>query len=302
VWGKGGASARLFRNGRKINMGGLPDAGMNAAWSIPAGLCTDNANLHLSSAKRTSTMRVMQKRNVSTVLRALLDQHGISPTELHRRTGVPQSTLSRILSGKIVDPSDKHISKIAEYFAVSTDQLRGRAEVAPAASGGRDQLHSELKDISLWDDDTPVDDDEVSVPFLREVELAAGSGRFVIEESERSSLRFGKRSLRHNGVQFDQAKCVTVRGNSMLPVLRDGATVGVNAGKSGIGDIIDGDLYAINHNGQLRVKQLYRLPTGIRLRSFNRDEHPDEDYSFQEMQEEQIVILGHVFWWGMYAR
>ncbi|MGF6136704.1 phage repressor protein C with HTH and peptisase S24 domain [Pseudomonas laurylsulfatiphila] len=247
-------------------------------------------------------MRGMHKRNVSTVLRALLDRHGISPTELHRRTGVPQSTLSRILSGKIVDPSDKHISKIAEYFCVSTDQLRGRADVVPAANAGRAPVHSELKDISLWDDDTPVDDDEVSVPFLREVELAAGSGRFVIEESERSSLRFGKRSLRHNGVQFDQAKCVTVRGNSMLPVLRDGATVGVNAGKCGIGDIVDGDLYAINHNGQLRVKQLYRLPTGIRLRSFNRDEHPDEDYTFQEVQEEPIVILGHVFWWGMYAR
>ena len=68
------------------------------------------------------------------------------------------------------------------------------------------------------------------------------------------------------------------------------------------GDIVDGDLYAINHNGQLRVKQLYRLPSGIRLRSFNRDEHPDEDYSFQDIQDEQISILGHVFWWGMYAR
>jgi phage repressor protein C with HTH and peptisase S24 domain len=243
-------------------------------------------------------MRIMQKRNVSTVLRELLDRNGISPTELHRRTGVPQSTLSRILSGKIVDPSDKHISRVAEYFRVSTDQLRGRVDVAPAKGAARD----ELQDISLWDDDTPIDDDEVSIPFLREVELAAGSGRFVIEESEKASLRFGKRSLRHNGVQFDQAKCVTVRGNSMLPVLRDGATVGVNAGKCGIGDIVDGDLYAINHNGQLRVKQLYRLPTGIRLRSFNRDEHPDEDYSFQEIQEEQIAILGHVFWWGMYAR
>ena len=247
-------------------------------------------------------MLVMQKRNVSSVLRELLDRDRISPTELHRRTGVPQSTLSRILSGKIVDPSDKHISRIAEYFRVSTDQLRGRAAVGVSREDGRDPMHSELKDISLWDDDTPVNDDEVSIPFLREVELAAGSGRFVIEESEKASLRFGKRSLRHNGVQFDQAKCVTVRGNSMLPVLRDGATVGVNAGKSGIGDIVDGDLYAINHNGQLRVKQLYRLPSGIRLRSFNRDEHPDEDYSFQDIQDEQISILGHVFWWGMYAR
>src|SRR5476649_1594670 len=149
----------------------------------------------------------MQKRNVSIVLRELLDRDRISPTELHRRTGVPQSTLSRILSGKIVDPSDKHISKIAEYFSVSTDQLRGRVDVSPAA-GGRDQLHSELKDISLWDDDTPVDDDEVSVPFLREVELAAGSGRFVIEESESARLRFFKKDLRHNNVQFSNAKCV----------------------------------------------------------------------------------------------
>lgn len=260
--------------------------------------------LHLRCS--TSMMHGMQKRNVATVLRALLDRHGLSPTELHRRTGVPQSTLSRILSEKIVDPSDKHVSKIADYFGVSTDQLRGRAELGETRelreSAQPAHGHAQLSDISLWDDETPVEDDEVSVPFLREVELAAGSGRFVIEESERARLRFGKRSLRHNGVQFDQAKCVTVRGNSMLPVLRDGATVGVNTGKCSIGDIIDGDLYAINHNGQLRVKQVYRLPTGIRLRSFNRDEHPDEDYSFQQMQEEQISLLGHVFWWGMYAR
>ncbi|SDR95786.1 Peptidase S24-like [Pseudomonas cedrina] len=260
------------------------------------------ANQHLPTRKSPVTIHIMQKRNVSIVLRELLDRDRISPTELHRRTGVPQSTLSRILSGKIVDPSDKHISRIAEYFRVSTDQLRGRVVVGALRDDGRDPMHSELKDISLWDDDTPVNDDEVSIPFLREVELAAGSGRFVIEESEKASLRFGKRSLRHNGVQFDQAKCVTVRGNSMLPVLRDGATVGVNAGKSAIGDIVDGDLYAINHNGQLRVKQLYRLPSGIRLRSFNREEHPDEDYSFQDIQDEQISILGHVFWWGMYAR
>lgn len=258
--------------------------------------------MQLHFAVSVGSMRLMQKRNVATVLKTLLDRYGISATELHRRTGVPQSTLSRILGEKIVDPSDKHVSKIAEYFGVSTDQLRGRVDLGEPRDLDLASGHDELRDISLWDDETPVEDDEVSVPFLREVELAAGSGRFVIEESERARLRFGKRSLRHNGVQFDHAKCVTVRGNSMLPVLRDGATVGVNTGKCSIGDIIDGDLYAINHNGQLRVKQLYRLPTGIRLRSFNRDEHPDEDYSFQQMQEEQISILGHVFWWGMYAR
>ena len=83
----------------------------------------------------------MQKRNVSIVLRELLDRDRISPTELHRRTGVPQSTLSRILSGKIVDPSDKHISRIAEYFRVSTDHLRGRAAAGALRDDGRDPMH-----------------------------------------------------------------------------------------------------------------------------------------------------------------
>lgn len=259
------------------------------------------AQLHLPYASARINIRSMHKRTVSTVLKELLDRDGLSPTELHRRTEVPQSTISRILSGKIADPADKHISKIAEYFRVSTDQLRGRVLINEAAAAPADS-HADMQDISAWDDETPIDDDEVSVPFLREVELAAGSGRFVIEESEKLRLRFGKRSLRHNGVQFDQAKCVVVRGNSMLPVLRDGATVGVNVGKASIGDIVDGDLYAINHNGQLRVKQVYRMPSGIRFRSFNRDEHPDEDYTFSQVQEEQIAILGHVFWWGMFAR
>lgn len=173
---------------------------------------------------------------------------------------------------------------------------------APAANASSPKAGVKLSNIETWDDATPLPDDEVYVPFLREVELAAGSGRFVIEESDTAKLRFFKSDLRRNNVQFNNAKCVIARGNSMFPVLRDGATVGVNTGKNSLGDIVDGDLYAINHNGQLRVKQVYRLPTGLRLRSFNRDEHPDEDYTFAEVQEQQISILGHVFWWGMFAR
>lgn len=160
----------------------------------------------------------------------------------------------------------------------------------------------DLQPIQAWDDRTPLDEHEVEVPFLREIELSAGSGRFGIEEDDGSRLRFDKKDLRANGVQFDQAKCVTVRGNSMLPVLRDGAIVGINTGRTSITDVTDGDLYAINHNGQLRVKQIFRQPGGIRLRSFNRDEHPDEDYTFQRMHDEEISILGHVFWWAMFAR
>ncbi|WP_080963115.1 XRE family transcriptional regulator [Pseudomonas fluorescens] len=161
---------------------------------------------------------------------------------------------------------------------------------------GADALarHPDVIQISVWDDDTPVDEDEVEVPFLREVELSAGSGRTVIQESSRAKLRFGKITLRKHSVQFDQAVCVPVHGNSMEPVLPDGSTVAINKGST---TVVDGKIYAIAHGGQLRVKTLYRLPGGgIRMRSFNRDEHPDEEYTESDMKEHEITILGRVFW------
>lgn len=213
-----------------------------------------------------------------------------------------QSAFSQYATGK-VPLNVEALLKLAKALNFDASEVSTRL-VSTVANVQQERIQPSVKfgNIETWDDETPLDDDEVYVPFLQEVELAAGSGRFVIEESDSARLRFFKKDLRHNGVQFSNAKCVKVGGNSMLPVLRDGATVGVNIGKNTLSDIVDGDMYAINHNGQLRVKQVYRLPTGIRLRSFNRDEHPDEDYTFQQIQEQQISILGHVFWWAMYSR
>ncbi|ULT73002.1 S24 family peptidase [Pseudomonas sp. BC42] len=213
-----------------------------------------------------------------------------------------QSAFSQYATGK-VPLNVEALLKLAKALNFDASEVSSRL-ISTVANVQQDRIRPDVKlgTIETWDDATPLTDDEVYVPFLREVELAAGSGRFVIEESDTAKLRFFKSDLRRNNVQFSNARCVIVRGNSMFPVLRDGATVGVNTGKNSLGDIVDGDLYAINHNGQLRVKQVYRLPTGLRLRSFNRDEHPDEDYTFAEVQEQQISILGHVFWWGMFAR
>lgn len=228
----------------------------------------------------------------------------LNQTELAERAGLTQTSISDLERGK--SKATAFAAQIASVCGVSPMWLvEGAGDMLGATDTHkpeRIQPSVRMGTIETWDDETPLDDDEVYVPFLQEVELAAGEGRFVIEESDTSRLRFFKKDLRHNGVQFSNAKCVVVSGNSMVPVLRDGATVGVNVGKNSLSDIVDGEMYAINHNGQLRVKQVYRIPIGIRLRSFNRDEHPDEDYTFQQIQEQQISILGHVFWWAMYSR
>ncbi|MGY3303169.1 phage repressor protein C with HTH and peptisase S24 domain [Pseudomonas sp. PvR086] len=249
------------------------------------------------SARNTSRMEFKERLKIAR-------RHaGLNQTELAERAGLTQTSISDLERGK--SKATAFAAQIASACGVSPmwlaegsgDMLKGVAVTAE-----RTQPNVAMSDIETWDDETPLDDDEVYVPFLQEVELAAGSGRFAIAESTSARLRFFKKDLRHNNVQFSNAKCVAVSGNSMLPVLRDGATVGVNVGKNTLSDIVDGEMYAINHHGQLRVKQVYRTPTGIRLRSFNRDEHPDEDYTFQQIQEQQISILGHVFWWAMYSR
>jgi len=154
-----------------------------------------------------------------------------------------------------------------------------------------------LGPIDVWDDDTPLDDDEVYVPFLKEVELSAGSGRTAVHQSHKQKLRFGKMTLRRQNVQANEAVCVTVNGNSMEPVLPHGSTVGVDQGCTAI---TDGKMYALNHGGQLRVKTLYRLPGGgIRMRSYNRDEHPDEEYSATELLKNEIIVIGKVFWYSV---
>lgn len=239
----------------------------------------------------------MNTQHSGSRLKNELQHQGIAQAEFAKSMGVSAQTLNnwfvRGVPGRWLIP-------VAKMLKIGITWLN--TGEGPRHLFGKGEADMDLQHLSLWDELTPLDDDEVEVPFLQEVELAAGAGRFSIEESSDSNLRFSKKNLRENGVQFDQARCVTVRGNSMTPVLRDGATVGVNIGRRNVGDLVDGELYAINHNGQLRIKQVYRLPTGIRLRSFNREEHPDEEYTFQQMQDQEISILGHVFWWAMYAK
>jgi phage repressor protein C with HTH and peptisase S24 domain len=237
-----------------------------------------------------------------------------APAKLARDLRVTPKAVAKWLNGDSTPTNSniEHLAKvlnvgyywlligIKDFDEVMSGIFNLEALVDKGTAPARQQADTEsaLQDeeipISAWDDDTPLDDDEVEVPFLREVELAAGSGRTVIQESTRSKLRFGKLTLRKHSVQFDQAVCVPVHGNSMEPVLPDGSTVAINRGST---QVVDGKIYAIAHGGLLRVKTLYRLPSGgIRMRSFNRDEHPDEEYSSTEMEEFEIKILGRVFW------
>lgn len=220
--------------------------------------------------------------------------------------GITQTSISDLERGKSVSSSyNASIAKACGISALWLEREEGAMVVeSQNALSGSEHLdaHSTepeavmIGDLSPWDDNTPLDDDEVELPLYKEVELAAGSGRTAVQEMPGRKLRFSYATLRAAGVDPAAAVCAQLKGNSMEPLILNGATVGIDKATT---RVVDGEIYALEHDGMLRVKYLYRLPGGgLRLRSFNRDEYGDEEYTPEEMQAKSISIIGWVFWWS----
>lgn len=232
-----------------------------------------------------------------------MQEREIAQEKLADMAGCSQTAVQKLASGK--SARSRFLPAISRALAVDLDwlELGSIPEPTnelrePAVTYGRrkSDLPGGLGELSPWDDSTPLDDDEVALPLYKEVELQSGSGRAHISESTNAKLRFSLRTLRQCGVDPASAACATNTGNSNHPLILHNATLGIDKGHT---RIVDGEIYAIDHDGLLRVKFLYRLPGGgLRFRSFNSDEYPDEDYTFDDIIEKQIRILGRVFWWS----
>lgn len=215
-----------------------------------------------------------------------------------------QSVVSQYLNGRI-PLNIGALIKFANVLGFSLEDVSPRlaalAEMPRLKHSQEDvpnpsRSNWEMHQIDVWDDDTALSPDEVELPFFKEVELSAGKGSEVMLETNGRKLRFGKRTLQKKNIDPASAGCVPVTGNSMEPVLPDGSTVGVDTATT---SIQDGKMYAIDHDGQLRVKLLYRLPSsGLRLRSYNTEEHPDERYEADYVQQ-HIRVIGKVFWYSV---
>ncbi len=212
------------------------------------------------------------------------DVLGITQTELADKIGIKQQSVASIENGETKNP--RKIFEIAQALKCSVHWLK---------TGQQEPNASHLEGVTLWDEESEEEEDDVFLPFFKEAQLAAGDGRVVELDCDGKKLKFSLRSLKKLGVKPEEAACMSVWGNSMEPVLPDGATVAINTGST---EIKDGKMYALDHDGMARVKIMYRLPGGgIRLRSFNTDEYPDEIYIGEDTNK--IRVVGAVFWYAV---
>jgi phage repressor protein C with HTH and peptisase S24 domain len=234
-----------------------------------------------------------RKKEVGLRLKQLREQVGISQRALAEKCGWGASRIgnyesgSRSISLEDADIIAKSLNNTPEFLLFGnkpTDTSKSNAVV--------------LGNMQVWDSKTPLTEDEVAIPFLSDVRLSAGNGFTCdLEQDNGFRLRFAKSTLRRNNVLPENAVCVSIAGNSMDPVLPDGSTVGINCGDK---TLMDGKIFAINHNSELFIKKLYKLPGGgLRIYSFNETEYPAREYTQLEVGEQKITIIGKVFWYSV---
>jgi len=225
-------------------------------------------------------------------IRYLLAREGMKQKDLAEQLSTSAQTVNNWIKRDSI--SREAAQQIAEKYGYSLDWLlNGQGEPKKRSDDGIPP-ESEWGKVEAWDDSTPVSDDEVEVPFFKDIEFACGAGRTGDEDYNGYKLRFSKSTLRRIGASTDGHSiiCFPARGNSMEPNIPDGTTVAVNTEDK---KIIDGKMYAISEDGWKRIKLLYRTgPETISVRSYNAAEHPPEEKPLGS-----IEVIGRVFWWSV---
>ncbi|MGZ0105182.1 S24 family peptidase [Achromobacter sp. KK8] len=145
--------------------------------------------------------------------------------------------------------------------------------------------------------DPPAANEKIErVPELGEVRLAAGDGIENHTEEITGFVQFRRSFLRSVGADSAHARVVYAQGDSMEPLIRDGAALllALDEGLT-LQDIAPGSVYAINYDGKMLVKTLAkdRLTRRWVARSIN-PKHPD--ISLED--DVPVRILGRIVWTG----
>lgn len=212
-----------------------------------------------------------------------MTEHSLSQADLIRGTGAGRATVSGWVNGTN-NPSAKHLNNLAKTLKTTTSWLLT----------GIADMGQNLQSVEVWDDNTPLDDDEVEIPFFKDFSFACGSGS--ISEAianETRKLRMSKATLRNLTIAKDNAVAATASGDSMSPTIKDGDTIHIDLGRK---NIKDGKIFAVCIGGLFYCKRLYNLPFGgVRIVSDNSDEFPEIQLTAEQIKEQEFQVTGWVW-------
>ena len=206
---------------------------------------------------------------------------GLQHKDLVAATGASKGTVTNWISG-VNNPTGKRLVQLAQALKTTSSWL---------LTGNSTP---EFTQVEPWDSNTPLDDDEIEIPFFKDFSFACGGGSIgEAIANETRKLRMSKATLRNLSIMKENAVAATAIGDSMSPTIKDGDTIHVNLGRK---NIKDGKIFAICIGGLFYCKRLYNLPLGgVRIVSDNSVEFPEIQLSAQEIIDQQLEVIGWVW-------
>lgn len=194
--------------------------------------------------------------------------------------GISQAGLHKLLHGG--EPNLGTLIALAKAGSVRIEWL---------ATGRGEKIHDESAGKGL-DPGTHVVKDFAFVPRY-EVSASAGPGLAPLVETVAEQIAFRADWLREMGIPQRSAAVLSADGDSMEPLIPDGALMLVD---TSIRDVRNGCIYVIVKDGDLLVKRVHRRTDGtISLISENL-RYPAEEISPEQL--DKLHVVGRVRWVG----
>ncbi|UOK17051.1 repressor protein [Bordetella phage vB_BaM-IFTN3] len=234
----------------------------------------------------------------------------LSPTQLSKLEGALALALGQMEIGlEVSRPSVSQAQKRGGLVNMDTaaDEFSMRIpglppgpsqikEPAPAYAAPRLSLEQAVAVNVAPGEHHAANDKFEKVPELADVRLAAGEGVENHTEEMTGFVQFRRSFLRSVGADGGRGRVVYAKGDSMEPIIRDGAALLVvpDLGLT-LHDVAAGGIYAINYEGKMLVKTVAkdRLTGRWVARSLN-SQYPDIPLEGNGL----VRVLGRVVWAG----
>ncbi|CZA63884.1 XRE family transcriptional regulator [Streptococcus suis] len=206
---------------------------------------------------------------------------GLSQSEIARQLEISRMSYSAWESGK-TKPNQKNLSLLATILKVDESFFESEYSIVQNyllltdenKLAAEDYVEQLLTSQSIAENVVSL----FSYQVLSDIQLSAGPGEGLYDEFETETVY-----SEDEYTGFDIATWIS--GNSMEPVYKDGEVALIRS----TGFDYDGAVYALNWNGSLYIKKLYREEDGFRMVSIN----PEVAERFIPFEDE-IRIVGKV--------
>lgn len=210
-------------------------------------------------------------------LEFLMNKQGLNANSLQDKSGITQSTTSRILNGSTKNPRDNVLQQYVDFFGVSVSDLRykdlaGQGEMT--AKPTIDELRQKIKAIENRSGEVALSDflsANALTPIISWVAAGSWNSSSAVEWlDENTEYLPCPTNLSKKGF------CLEVRGVSMMPEFKPKEIIFVEP-EIGVWDLQNSDLVVVRENGnhEATFKQLIIGDTSddMYLKPLNPDWH-----------------------------